>query len=143
MKAQCQSRRHVGRKGRVTDTWGRRGVGYPECHGAVDVQAPKPRVCLEKAQRPGEYIVGNTNFLYKVSAADFGQNFQPATSCAAPSLPALFLLIYDKPDLVFLSRSPFLPTRAHPFPLASVLHNIGTLIFGPLAFPLLDTDRPP
>ena len=32
------------------------------------------------------------------------------------SLPALSLLIYDKPDLVFLSRSPFLAPCAHPSP---------------------------
>lgn len=27
--------------------------------------------------------------------------------------------------------------------LASVLHNIGIILFGPPAFTLLDTDRPP
>lgn len=87
---------------------------------------------------PANSIVGNTNFLYKVSAADLGY-----PSFAVPSLPALFLLLYDKPHLVFLSRSLFLATRAHPTLPASILHNIGNLHFGPLAFPLLDTDRPP
>ena len=59
--------------------------------------------------------MGNRNFRYKVDES-LVRIFILQRVALPLSLPALFLLIYDKPDLVFLSRSSLLAACAHLFP---------------------------
>jgi hypothetical protein len=59
------------------------------------------------------------------------------TKCLRCSLP-----IYDIPDLVFIAPSSFVSALTHSF-ASSIFHKIGNILFGPSAFSLVDTDRPP
>ena len=79
----------------------------------------------KRAQRPGEDTVGNRNFPLKGGGGRPAHNFHPPTSCAAPQ-PTRSIstkLIYDKPDLVFLSRFLFLAACAHTATPAAFSHT--------------------
>lgn len=81
----------------------------------------------KRAQRPGEDIVGNRNFPLKGGRP--AHNFHPPTSCAAPQ-PTRSIstkLIYDKPDLVFLSLVLYssLPALTSPRQRSPIHSNLG------------------
>ena len=88
-------------------------------YGALDVQAPTPRAV--QIEPKGLNVPAKTSWEIEISAKRLRcpsllRIFILQRVVLPLSLPALFLLIYDKLDLVFLSRFSFLAASAHPPP---------------------------